>query len=287
MRTITVAVDAVTVCDRHREASEDKVKAIAESMNSIGLQTPISVWVTGEGEDVEVNLVAGLHRLRAARLLGWADIEAFEVELDETDREMWEIDENLCRAELTEAQEAAHLARRKVLWQRRQEVGGKTFPTQPVATAHKDRPQNQEKFAAETAAATGKSKRSINYKLARAEALGDDVEKVVGTSLDKGVEMDTLAKMPEPERKELIDRAQAGEKVSARSGAKKRAAAAEDNDLADEAAEKIAEALAEHIPGEHWATLMANLSATDTKRINKAFRRLTGVSVFDNAKGGR
>ena len=283
MKTTTVAVHAVTVRDRHREASEERISALAESMNAIGLQTPISVWISGHGEDVEVHLVAGLHRLRAAEMLGWADIEALEVDLDEIDRELWEIDENLCRAELTEAQETAHLARRKVLWQRRRETGGKSFSTS-LSDGRGAGPQHEKAFATETAAATGKTKQSINQKLARAVALGDDVEKVVGTSLDKGVEMDALAKMPEPERAALIDRAQAGERVSARSGAGKRAKASEDNDLADEAAEKIAEALAEHIPGGHWATLVANLSATDTKRIAKAFRRLTGVAVFDNTR---
>lgn len=84
------------------------------------------------------------------------------------------------RAELTEAQEAAHLARRKVLWGQRQPLGGKTSPTHAVASEHKDRPQNQKAFAADTAASTGQSKRSINQKLARAEALGGDVEKIAG-----------------------------------------------------------------------------------------------------------
>ncbi|MGB5084201.1 MAG: hypothetical protein WBO09_06235 [Methylocystis silviterrae] len=42
--------------------------------------------------------------------------------------------------------------------------------------------------------------------------LGD----VVGTSLDKGVEFDALAKAPDEERKYLIARAKAGENVSAR-----------------------------------------------------------------------
>ena len=41
----------------------------------------------------------------------------------------------------------------------------------------------QEKaFAADTAALTGEDKRTINRHLARAEALGDDLDKVTGTS---------------------------------------------------------------------------------------------------------
>jgi len=39
------------------------------------------------------------------------------------------------------------------------------------------------------------TKQSINQHLARAEALGDDLDKVAGTSLDKGVELDALKAM--------------------------------------------------------------------------------------------
>ena len=37
------------------------------------------------------------------------------------------------------------------------------------------------------------TKQAINQHIARAEALGDDLPRVTGTSLDKGVEMDALA----------------------------------------------------------------------------------------------
>lgn len=77
-------------------------------------------------------------------------------------------------------------------------------------------PGRPKEFAADTAAVSGQSKRDINRDLARADALGPDLDRIVGTSLDKGVELDALKAMPEPERKELIDRAAAGEKVSAR-----------------------------------------------------------------------
>ena len=52
---------------------------------------------------------------------------------------------------------------------------------------------------------------------ARAEALGEDLDEIAGTSLDKGVELDALKELPQEERKELIQRAKAGEQVSARS----------------------------------------------------------------------
>lgn len=71
-------------------------------------------------------------------------------------------------------------------------------------------------FAAETAARTGRTKQSINEHIARADALGDDIREVVGTSLDKGVELEALAKMSPAERAPLIEAAKAGNVVSAR-----------------------------------------------------------------------
>ena len=53
------------------------------------------------------------------------------------------------------------------------------------------RPQTKS-FAAETAVITGESKSQVNRHIARADALGDDLDKVTGTSLDKGVELDAL-----------------------------------------------------------------------------------------------
>ncbi|AZG75977.1 hypothetical protein [Methylocystis rosea] len=71
-------------------------------------------------------------------------------------------------------------------------------------------------FCSETSKATGKDKRSIERAAARGAALGDDLSDIAGTSLGKGVELDALAKTSEQERKSLIERAKAGENVSAR-----------------------------------------------------------------------
>ena len=61
-------VDMVQVGDRLRSLDPEKVAALAESMDAFGLQQPISVW--SDSIDT-LELVAGLHRLEAARRLGW------------------------------------------------------------------------------------------------------------------------------------------------------------------------------------------------------------------------
>ncbi len=49
-------------------------------------------------------------------------------------------------------------------------------------------------FATATADTTGKDERAIRRAAARGEALGHDLGAVTGMSLDKGVELDALAK---------------------------------------------------------------------------------------------
>jgi hypothetical protein len=91
--------------------------------------------------------------------LGWSFIPAVFYDNDSAiDRELWEIDENLRRAELTPSEEASHLKRRKELWERREiQVGELRSPE----LGYKKPPPAEKGFAAETADATGKSKRTI------------------------------------------------------------------------------------------------------------------------------
>lgn len=104
--------------------------------------------------------------------------------------ELIEIDENLCRSDLTTAQRSASVKRRKEIWEALHPADANTG--QSVASIPKRGRGQPQQFAAETAALTGQSKASINQHLARADALGDDIKEVVGTSLDKGVELDAL-----------------------------------------------------------------------------------------------
>jgi len=60
-------------------------------------------------------------------------------------------------------------------------------------------------FVESTAAATRRGASTISRANSRAKALGDDLGTVTGKSLDKGVELDALAKLPKDERKVVID----------------------------------------------------------------------------------
>lgn len=103
-----VFVDSVIVGQRHRALDPTRVEALAESMDALGLQQPISVYMDGEDG---VHLIAGLHRLEAARALRWEQVDASFIKMSPVRREMWEIAENLFRVDLSKDQRDAHIRR--------------------------------------------------------------------------------------------------------------------------------------------------------------------------------
>lgn len=102
----------VRVGNRKRKLNESKVQSLAESFSSIGQLQPITV---SEGDYGTYRLIAGLHRLEAAKAIGWKKIQAAVFEGDEVAVELAEIDENLMRNDLTVLERGEHLARRQEL----------------------------------------------------------------------------------------------------------------------------------------------------------------------------
>ena len=89
---------------------------------------------------------------------------------------------------MTASQRTGYTKRRKQIWEALHPEIQVAHVAPPVIGYGQPPPQTKA-FAAETAAITGESKSQVNRHLARAEALGDDLERTVGTSLDKGVGM--------------------------------------------------------------------------------------------------
>jgi len=113
-----VFVDSVIIGQRHRGVDKERVAALAESIKVLGLQQPISVYVD---ETDAAYLVAGLHRLEAARKLGWEEIDALFLRMNPIEREMWEIAENLFRVDLSKEQRDEQIRRYVELLKAREE----------------------------------------------------------------------------------------------------------------------------------------------------------------------
>jgi hypothetical protein len=108
MKIERIVVEDVDVGNRLRPINERTAVALAESMQRLGQLSPISVYRL---DDETFRLVAGLHRLEAAKRLGWIDIEAVFSTGNEIERELQEIAENLHRSELTALERDTQIGR--------------------------------------------------------------------------------------------------------------------------------------------------------------------------------
>jgi hypothetical protein len=118
-----------------------------------------------------------------------------------------EIDENLIRRDLTPAQRAKLVAKRKAAYEavhpETKHGGARRGSSSKVENLKRER------FTVDTAAKSGRSAASIARDATRAKALGPDLDRVAGTSLDKGAELDALAALAPESRAPIIERAAA------------------------------------------------------------------------------
>jgi hypothetical protein len=109
-------------------------------MADIGLRSPITIrvvddYVLADGEvcDGVPVLVAGAHRLAAAKSLGWTHIDCIDADDDAITAELWELAENLHRLDLTKDQRDEHIRRYAELLQAKVQqsaaLSGKPTPT--------------------------------------------------------------------------------------------------------------------------------------------------------------
>ena len=96
----------IIVGDRLRALDRQSVERLKESISRIGLRTPISVRTGEQGW----TLVAGRHRLEACIELGMDEIPVVAETGSEFEARLWEIAENLHRAELTTLERAEHIS---------------------------------------------------------------------------------------------------------------------------------------------------------------------------------
>ena len=209
--------DIVVPHDRMRRLRPDKVDEIAASIAAQGLLQPIVLRPRG---GANFWLVAGHHRLEAVRQCGHERIHAVVRDgLDADQALLAEIDENLVRAELSPAEWALHVGRRKELFE-------KLHPETKHGATGRGRSKSRQlgdskdRFTKETANKSAQSERKVQRDITRAKKVVV-LPDIIGTSLDQGDELDALAKLPESEQRKLAERAKAGEEVTAKHVAQK------------------------------------------------------------------
>lgn len=197
--TVYLPLSAIDVGDRLRDVDQDHVDLIAVSMEDLGQKT--AIWVREPNKKGTHRLIAGAHRIAAARQAGLAEVRVEIFAVDDLTAKMMEIDENLFRRELSPLDRAVFLAERKAVYE----------ALHPAATRGGDRSPDQTdklvslvpSFADATALKLGIDARSVFRAIARARNIGPDVRKTIATTwlATKGAVLDALARLePEDQR---------------------------------------------------------------------------------------
>lgn len=196
-------IEKIIVGRRLRNLNESKVLSFMDSIRVNGLKTPITVF--GKEDAATVHLSAGGHRLEACTRLGMTTILCFHELGDEHDRELWEIDENLIRNDLSVAERALFMARRKEIHLIKFPETAKGVAQAKAANAAQGRGgqvvRDVKSFAAVTAEATGRDERSVRRDVERGEKIFKDLlQKLIGTRHNTGVTLDHLKRLDTYER---------------------------------------------------------------------------------------
>lgn len=165
-------VDQIVVRDRLRPVSEAGVAALTASISEMGvMKDPIHVRKV-KHRGGEFLLMAGAHRLTAARELGWETVKVTCWTCTDDFARLMEIDDNLAGAEMNALDTAVFLAERKRLYE-------KMYP-ETKAEAFKGNRHTGSlasdivSFASSTAEKFGMSRRQVERIIASGSRLGPD-----------------------------------------------------------------------------------------------------------------
>ena len=94
---VFLPLDEIDLSQTIRPYNAAVVAELAQSIRAIGLQTPLTCIV----RDDQHVLVSGRNRLEALRVIGCEEAPVRIVDFDDVDAQLWQLSENLHRAELT------------------------------------------------------------------------------------------------------------------------------------------------------------------------------------------
>jgi len=185
----SITIGLIQVDGRLRQVDPDHVAGIADSMQINGLQNPIEVTAV---DDMFFRLVSGAHRLAAAKLNEWQEIDAVVVTGSSDDLLLREIDENLMRRELSPLDKAVFLSQRKEVYERlypetRHWMAGASFRWHA---------SDKLSFALETAAKLGVDKKTVERSVFRFRNIAPEVRDRIALTwiANKGTELDALTR---------------------------------------------------------------------------------------------
>ena len=180
-----IKISEIKINPGRRDTQQRNVEELARSIAAVGLMNPITVTQDN-------TLIAGLHRLEAVKLLGWAEIECTVSDADGLQAELAEIDENFVRAGLSHRELGDLLLRRKELYEaihpetRQGQRNGQTAKNDKL-TVLAAKP-----FSEDTADKLGISKRTVERLVQTAANLTPEAKKTIRDAGDKITKGDAL-----------------------------------------------------------------------------------------------
>lgn len=255
---LPIFIEDVIVGEGRRELDRSAVNRLAESIEQIGLRHPITV----REKNGKYQLIAGRHRLEACRKLGREHVPAIIVKMTNDEARLWEIAENLHRANLNNIEKAEQIDEWRELTAKmsnRLTTGGRVHPADVGIR--------------KTAEALNVSHETV----ANAKKIASIAPEAKAAAQEAGVdtirELTQIAKA-EPERQVAVVHELAERRTSK-----------VDGDVKVRAAHAVAELIAEHVPGAAWDALKANLYAAGAANIANALTNITGEAIMDSRYG--
>lgn len=201
LSVVSIPLADIDVGERLRGIDDDAAAVIAASMQEQGQRTPIEVRKVGK----RYRLIAGAHRMRALALAGIEAAFAVVVKATELEAQLLEIDENICRRELSPLDRAIFLAKRKEVYEElhpETKHGGDRKSDQVCNLTHLI-----PSFTEATAKKLGLDGSSIRRSIARYTHIAPDVrEKIAGTWLSgSGAQLDALARETPDMQRQIAD----------------------------------------------------------------------------------
>lgn len=192
-----IRVDEVRIRAGRRELDTAHVQDLADSIKELGLLNPITV-------DKDNFLIAGLHRLEAAKLLGWQEIDCTISSLEGLQAELAEIDENFVRNNLPPVEYGEMLLRRKEIYEalHPESKHGGDRKSEKIKTT-KCRFDFSKPFVEDTAEKLGVTRRTVERQIQAAKNLTSEAKEII-RGADTKISKKTAMKLSrlEPEQQQ-------------------------------------------------------------------------------------
>lgn len=201
-----ISIDEIRLRDRRRKLDTDHIKELADSIQELGLLNPITI-------DREYFLIAGLHRLEAAKQLGWTKVECTVSSLEGLQAELAEIDENFVRNDLSAVEYGEMLLRRKEIYEmlhpetKATYDGGSFRGNQHKNVVSDKMSLTRKSFVQDTADKLGVAPRTVERQIKTAKNLAPEAKEIIKDTdirLSKKTTMELSRLEPEQQKEAAV-----------------------------------------------------------------------------------